>query len=113
MEINVDKTKMMDNAYGRTSQEIMVSGHTPQTVKEFKYLGSIVSDEGSKPEVLARTAQALLTIARLKPIWGGKGLKLMKIKFMHSIIFHLFICMWGIDPECRFRAQNPSHGYVL
>ena len=42
MEINKDKTKIIANAYGRTSPEIMVNGQALQTVKEFKYLGSIV-----------------------------------------------------------------------
>ena len=92
MEINADKTKRMANTYGRTSPEIMASGHSLQIVKEFKYMGSIVSDEGSKPKFLARTAQALSAIARLKPIWAEKGLKLMtKIKLMQSIIFCIFL----------------------
>ena len=73
MEINVDKIKMMANAYGGTRPEIMVHCHTLQIAKEFKYLGSIVSDKGSKPEVLARTAQAFSAICRLKPIWSDKA----------------------------------------
>ena len=112
MEINVDKIKLMANVYGRTNPEIMVNGHTPQRVKEFSYMGSIVSDEGSKPEILARTAQVLSAIARLKPIWVDKGLKLMtKIRFMHSIIFSVFLypCeTWTLntDLECRIWAMN-------
>ena len=70
MEINAEKTKMMANVYGRTSPEIMVNGCILQTVKEYKYLGFIVLDESSKPEVLARTAQALSAIAGLKLIWA-------------------------------------------
>ena len=70
MESNVKKTKMMANAYGRTSPEIMVNGLALQIVQEFKYSGSIVLDEGSKPEVLTRTTQALSAIARLKANLG-------------------------------------------
>ena len=34
----------------------------------FKYLGAIVSDEGSKPEVRSRIAQATAFLTELKPI---------------------------------------------
>jgi hypothetical protein len=33
-------------------------------VKNFKYLGAIVSDEGSKPEVLPRIAMTAATLVR-------------------------------------------------
>ena len=36
--------------------------------KSLKYLGAVVSDDGSKPEVLSRTAQATATLTKLKPI---------------------------------------------
>ena len=36
----------------------MVKGQKHGTVKSFKYLEAIVSDGGSKPEVLLRIAQA-------------------------------------------------------
>ena len=70
MEINVDKTKMMANAHGGTSPEVMVNGHALQRVKEFKYLGSIVSDGSSKPEVLARTVK----LCQPRPDTGWFGL---------------------------------------
>ena len=99
----------LDVISGVYKMEIMVNDHALQTVKEFEYFGSIVSNEGFKPTVLARTAQALSTIARLKPIWADKGLNLMmKIKFMHSIIF-LYACeTWTLntDLECRIWAMD-------
>ena len=111
MEINVDKTKMMANAYGGTRPEIMVNCHALQTVKEFQHLGSIVLDKGLKQEVLVRTAQALSAIARLWAIWADKGLKLaMKIKHTYSIIFSIFLYTcetWTLnaDLECRIWAR--------
>ena len=38
------------------SKEIKVNGQKLETVTSFKYLGSVVSDEGSKPEILSRIA---------------------------------------------------------
>ena len=35
-----------------------VNGQKLETVTSFKYLGSVITDEGSKPEILSRIAQA-------------------------------------------------------
>ena len=37
--------------------EIRVSGQKLETVTSFKYLGSLITDEGSKPEIPFRIAQ--------------------------------------------------------
>ena len=34
----------------------------------FTYLASAITDEGSKPEILSRIAQATATLTRLKPL---------------------------------------------
>ena len=66
----------------------------------------------AKPEVMARTAPDLSAIARLKLMWADKGLKLvMKVKFMHSIIFSIFLYAfetWTLnaDVECRINAMG-------
>ena len=41
-------------------------------VTSFKYLGAVVSDDGSKPEILSRFAQATAALTKLKPIWIPK-----------------------------------------
>ena len=46
------------------------------TVTSFKYLGSVTTDEGSKPEILSRIAQAIATLTRLKPVWIDKSISL-------------------------------------
>ena len=43
--------------------EIKVNGQKLETVTSFKYLGSIITDEGSKPELLCRIAQATAAAA--------------------------------------------------
>ena len=57
MEISAEKTKWMTNTSG-INTEIKVNGQKLETVTSCKYLGSVITDEGSKPELLCRIAQA-------------------------------------------------------
>ena len=53
LEINAEKAKLMTNNTSGINTEIKVDGQKLETVTNFKYLGSVVSDEGSKPEILS------------------------------------------------------------
>ena len=46
------------------------------TVTSFKYLGAVVSDDGSKPEILSRLMQATAALTKLKPIWRDNNVSL-------------------------------------
>ena len=46
------KTKLMTNNTSGINREIKVSGQRLETVTSFKYLGSVITDEGSKLELL-------------------------------------------------------------
>ena len=46
--------------------EIKMNGQKLETVTSFKYLGSVITDEGSKPEILSRIAQTTAALTRLK-----------------------------------------------
>ena len=49
-----------------------MDGSLRQSVTSFKYLGSAVSDKGSKPEILSKIAQMTAALTRLKPVyWTG------------------------------------------
>ena len=50
------------------STQIKVNGQKLETVTSFKYLGSVITDEGSKSEILFRIAQTTAALARLKPL---------------------------------------------
>ena len=52
MEISVEKTKLITNISG-INTEIKIKGQKLETVTSFKYLGSVITDEGSKPEILS------------------------------------------------------------
>ena len=47
MTISAEKTKLMTNNTSGINTEIKVNGQKIETVTSFKYLGSIISDEGS------------------------------------------------------------------
>ena len=56
MEISVEKTKLMTNT-SCINTEIKVNGLKFETVTSFKYPGSVITDEGSKPEILFSIGQ--------------------------------------------------------
>ena len=76
MEISAEKTKLMTNSTNGIKRVIKVTGQEMGTVTSFKYLGAVVSDNGSKPEVLSRIAQATAALTKLKPIWSDNTISL-------------------------------------
>ena len=54
MAISAEKTRLMTNNTSGINKEIKVHGQKLETVTSFKYLGSVITDEGSKPEMLSR-----------------------------------------------------------
>ena len=64
MEISAEKTKIMTNNTRGIKTEIKVNGQKLETVTSFKYIGSVITDEGSKPEILARIAQTAAALTR-------------------------------------------------
>ena len=75
-EISAEKTKLMTNNTSGINTEIKVNGQRLETVTSFKYLGSVMTDEGSKPEILSRIAQTTAASTRLKPPWNDKSVSL-------------------------------------
>ena len=72
-------------------------------------LGAIVSDDGSKPEVLSRIAQATAALTKLKPIWRDNSISLgSKVKLMHSLVISIFLYAcesWTLTAELEKRTQ--------
>ena len=56
MEIGPDKTKVITNNPNGFQREIKIKGQRLEEVENFKFLGAIISKEGSKPEILFRIA---------------------------------------------------------
>ena len=73
IEISAEKTKLITNNTSGINKEIKVNGQKLETVTSFKYLDSVISDEGSKPEILSRIAQTTAALTRLKPGWNDRS----------------------------------------
>ena len=92
MEISFKKTELMTNNTSGVNTKIKVNGQKLETVISFKYLGSVITDEGSKPEMLSRTAQTTAALTRLKPVWNDKSISLSsKIQLMRSLVTSIFL----------------------
>ena len=50
MEISAEKTRLMTNNTSDINTEIKVNGQKLKTVRSLRYLGSVITDEGSKPK---------------------------------------------------------------
>ena len=92
MEISAKKIQLITNNTSGINTEIKVNGQKLETVTSFKYLGSVVADEGSKPEILSRIAQITAALTRLKPVWIDKSISLSsKIRLMRSLVTSIFL----------------------
>ena len=79
------------------------------TVTSFKYLGAVVSDDCSKPEVLSRIAQATTALTKLKPIWRDNNISLgSKVKLIRSLVISIFLYAcesWTLTAQLEERLQ--------
>ena len=109
MEVSAEKTKLITNNTSGINTEIKVNGQKLETVTSFKYLGSVITNEGSKSEILSRTAQATAAITRLKPVWNERGISLsFKIRLMRSLVTSIFLYAcesWTFRTELQRRIQ--------
>ena len=112
MEISAEKTKLMTNNTSGINTEIKVNGQKHETVTSFKYPGSVITDEGSKPEILSRIAQTTVALTRLKPVWIDKSISLSsKIRLTRSLVTSIFLyacesCTLTAKLQIRIRAMK-------
>ena len=109
MEISAEETKLMTNNTSGINREIKVNGQKLETVTSFKYLSSVINDEGSKPEILSRIAQTTAALTRLKPVWNERSISLSsKIRLMRSLVTSIFLYAcesWTLTAELQRRIQ--------
>ena len=107
MESSAKKTKLVTNNTSGINTEIKVNEQKLQTVTSFKYLGSVITDEGSKTEILSWMAQTTAALTRLKPVWIDKSISLgSKIRLMCSLVASIFLyaCKsWTLTAEPQRR----------
>ena len=80
-----------------------------RSLTSFKYLGSVITDEGSKPEIVSKIAQTTAALTRLKPVWNDSSISLgSKIRLMRSLVTSIFLnaCeSWTLTTELLRRTQ--------
>ena len=91
-----------------------MNGQKLETVTSFKYLGSVITDEGPKPEILSRIAQTTAALTRLKPVWYDRRISLSsKIRLMRPLVTSIFLYAcdsWTLIAELQRRIQAMKMG---
>ena len=89
--------------------EIKVNGQKLETVTNFKYLGSFITDEGSKPEILSKIAQTTAALTQLRLVWNNRSITLSsKIHLMCFLVTSIFLYAcesWTLTAEFQRRIQ--------
>ena len=101
------KTKLMTNNSSGINTEIKINGQKLETVTSFMYLGSVITEEGSKPEILSRIARTTAALTRLKLVCNDKSISLSsKIRLMCSLVTSIFLYVcesWTLTAELQRR----------
>ena len=112
MEISAEKTKLMTNSTSGINTEIKVNGQKLETVTSIKYLGSVITDEGSKPEILSRIVHttAVIDKAETSLEWQEYFSQFQYTIDALPCHIHLPACLWIMDPHSGAPKKNTSHG---
>ena len=109
MQISAEKTHLMRNTTNGISTGITIDNKKLRTICTFKYLGAVVSDEGSKPEVLPRVAQTTAAVTKQKVIWNDKNISISSnIKLTRSLAMSIFLYAcetWTTAADIERRIQ--------
>ena len=75
-----------------------------ETFTSFKYLDSIITDEGSKPEVISRKAQTTAALTKSKTVWNDRNISLSPKKRLTSSLV-TYILQYACE-SWTFTAEN-------
>ena len=102
---------MTNNASG-INKEIKVNGQKLETVTSFKYLGSVVFDEGSKLEIFSRIVQTTAPLTRLRPVLNDRSISLSsKIRLLPPLS-HPSSCMLVTRGHSQQRCNTSTEVYL-
>ena len=74
MESIAEKTRLMTNTTSSMNTEVEVHEQKLVTVTSFTYLDLVVTDDGSKPDMLSWITQTIASLTRLKPVWNDRSI---------------------------------------
>ena len=111
MEISAEKTKVMTNVHVKDLQtQFKVKDSVLEIVNQFIYLGALVTDNGSKKEILCRMAKAHSSLSKLKIIWKDKNICVKSIiRLMRSLVISIFLYAcesWTLDAYLQQRIAS-------
>ena len=88
-------------------------GQKLETVTSFKFLGSVITDERSKPEILSGIAQTTAVLTRMKQVWNDKSISLSsKTRLMRSLVTFIFLnaCeSWALTAGSEVLPKDTTH----
>ena len=108
---NHDLLHLIVSSYGQIEEDVYhyTCKHLQCTVHACMYLGSVITDEGSKPQIFFRIAQTTAALTRLKPVWNDKNISLSsKIQLMRSLVTSIFLYVcesWTLTAKLRRKIQ--------
>ena len=109
MQISVEKTQLMTNNTNGIITDIAIDNKKLETIRSFNYLGAIVPDDGSKPEVLSRIAQTTAAVTSIKVTWNDKNIDISSsIRLMRSLVMSVFLYAcetWTITADIERRIH--------
>ena len=111
MEISTEKSKILVNSTTPTTPtNIKMSGETLEEVETFKYLGAVITKEGtSTQEVKIRLAMALSSMSKLVKVWRSHNIRThTKVRLYKALItsIALYGCeAWTLTAELERRIQ--------
>ena len=111
MGIGPDRMKVTTNNSNGFQREIKVKDQRQEAVENLKnlleavenlkYRGAIISNEGSKPEILSSISQTTAALSRLEVTWRDKNISFAS---KHANIIHLRLCeSWTLTTELQRR----------
>ena len=87
-----------------------MNGQKLETVTSFKYLGSVITDEGSKLDILSRTAQTTAALTRLRPVCNDRSISLSsKVRLTRFLVISIFLFAcesWTLTAEVQRRSSR-------
>ena len=104
MEINQTKTILMLND-NTCNPRITIQNEQIEIVNHFKYIGSIIDEQGSKKEILARAAQANQVCSNLKVIGNDKHIILgYNLRLVNYLVTS--ICIYAYMHACMHACET-------
>ena len=92
------------------STQTKVNGQKLETVTSFKQLGSVITDEGSKPKILSRIAQATAALTKVETSFEWQEYFSQFQDMTDVLPCHTYfpVCFWSMDLHSRAAKKKQA-----